>query len=333
MLNMSFVKKPHILVTGANGFVGRALCRRLSAEGFPVRQAVRNNAAADNLSGDVVVVGDIGPDTEWQEALRNIEVVVHLAARVHMLHESGDTVAAVYRHVNRDGTIRLAEQAARAGVRRLIFLSSIKVNGEGTRPGQPYTEADTANPQDPYGISKWEAEEILRQMDRRGVIETVIVRPPLIYGPGVGANFLRLIKLVDRGLPLPFGHTANKRSLIAVENLCDFLLCCITHPAASGHTFLVSDGKDLSTTELVQLIGQYLGKIPPLLPVPYGLMRFPAALLNREELVTRLWGSLQVDINKAQQLLGWHPPIPVNTGIHETIQWYQHTRRQGEQTR
>lgn len=330
---MSSVEKPHVLVTGSNGFAGRALYLKLIAEGFSVRQAVRNKVAADELNGDVAVVGDIGPDTEWEESLRNIEVVIHLAARVHMLHESGDNVAAAYRHVNRDGTTRLAEQATHAGVRRLIFLSSIKVNGEGTRPGQPYTEADPANPQDAYGISKWEAEEILRQMDHRGAVETVIVRPPLIYGPRVGANFLRLIKLVDRGLPLPFGQTGNKRSLIALENLCDFLLCCITHPAASGQTFLVSDGKDLSTTELVQHIGQHLGKTPLLLPVPYGMIRLPAALLNREELVTRLWGSLQVDINKARQLLGWQPPVPVNTGIHETVQWYRQTRQQRGQAR
>jgi nucleoside-diphosphate-sugar epimerase len=312
------MNQPTILVTGATGFVGRHLCAMLTQSGFPVRQAVRK----PSLEGDVAVVGDLGPQTDWASALDGIEVVIHLAARVHVLNEQAADPLREFRLVNRDGTIRLAQACVSAGVRRLVYISSIKVMGEGTAPGKPYHESMRPDPQDPYGVSKWEAEEYLREQK---VLETVIVRPPLIYGPHVGANFLRLIKLVDRGLPLPLGSTGNKRSLVAVGNLCHFLMCCILHPAAVGETFLVSDGEDLSTTELVRQIGNHLGKRPLLLPAPYSVVRIPAALLRREEVIHRLWGWLQVDSQKARSLLGWQPPIEVGEGIRQTIKWYRDT--------
>lgn len=314
----SIVYKSSVLVTGANGFVGSYLCPLLESREFRVSRASRQLPL--DSPHRWVGTGDIGSNTDWMPALDGVEVVVHLAARVHVMHDTAVNPLDAFRQVNVRGAQRLVEQCIQAGVKRFVYVSSVKVNGEETPPGQPFTERMPPNAQDPYAVSKWEAEEFLRTQTQ---IETVIIRPPLIYGPGVGANFLRLIRLVERGLPLPLGWTQNKRSLIAVHNLCDFLMQCVTHPAAANETFLISDGHDLSTTELVQHIANHLQKPAILLPVPSGIVLLPARLLGKSALAQRLWGNLQVDSAKAQAQLAWMPPLTIEAAIQQTIKWYQ----------
>ena len=280
-------KKMRVLVTGANGFVGSTLCPQLESKGHQVVRAVRR--IPSQSSQQWVNVGDIDAQTDWMPTLEGVDVVVHLAARVHVMHDTAADPLAAFREVNVLGTKRLVEQCIQAGVKRLIYLSSIKVNGEQTAPGHPFTEQTPVNTQSPYGISKLEAEDVLRNQTG---IETVVVRPPLVYGPGVGANFLRLMQLIDRGLPLPLGWTRNKRSLVAVQNLCDFLIQCGTHPAAVGETFLISDGHDLSTTELIRCIARHLGKQPILLPVPPEFVSLPGPACGQNRVCQAALGQL-----------------------------------------
>lgn len=306
-----------VAVTGANGFVGRALVENLKTRGFGVRALVRSEVA-----DDTVVVGDIGPATEWSSALAQAEVVVHTAARVHIMNDSASDALAEYRTVNVAGTRRLAEQAAQAGVRRLILLSSIKVNGEGTQPGKYYTAYDIADPADAYGLSKWEAEQTLRAVASECGLESVIIRPPLIYGPGVKANFKSLLRIVARGIPLPLGSIRNRRSMVALDNLVDLIVACIDHPAASGQTFLVSDDDDLSTPDLIRHIAWAMGCPARLFPMPPALLMAGAALLGKYEIAQRLCGSLQVDIGRTRTLLNWTPPVSVDEGLAATVRWY-----------
>lgn len=311
-----------ILVTGANGFVGAHLCRWLQEAGLGVRGAMREPGAVKGLSeGAVSVVGDIGPETRWEEVLAGIDCVVHLAARVHVMREDAADPAKMFRQVNVLGTERLARCAAQAGVRRLVYASSVKVNGEETSDS-PFTEQDAPTPQDAYGRSKWEAEQILHRVAEETGLEVVIVRPPLVYGPGVGGNFLRLVRLIDRGLPLPFGTIDNRRSLIGIWNLCRLLELCVSHADAAGETFLAADGEDLSTPVLVRCLSEGLGKRPLLLPVPPRFLRLAGALLGRGSVVQRLTGSLRVDAGKAASRLGWRPVVPVAEGLDETAKWY-----------
>ncbi|MDD2661790.1 MAG: NAD-dependent epimerase/dehydratase family protein, partial [Methylococcales bacterium] len=240
-----------LLVTGASGWVGRAACAAFENRGWSVRAAVRSTPVAD-LPGDVVQVGSVNAQTCWAPALSGIYTVLHCAARVHVMADTAQDPLSEFRKVNVDGTLNLARQASAARVKRYIFISSVKVNGESTQPGHPFTEADMANPQDPYAISKFEAEQGLRQIAAATGMEVVIIRPPLVYGPGVKANFAALMRAVQRGWPLPLGAVHNLRSLVALDNLVDFILTCATHPNAANQTFLVSDGHDLSTTELVR---------------------------------------------------------------------------------
>ncbi len=258
-----------VLVTGANGFVGRALCDRMMRDGWSVRGAVRYPDDRLRLPKEVeaIVIGDIGPDTDWSLTLQGIDAVVHLAARVHVMHDAERDPLSVYRFVNTKGTERLARMAAQAGIRRFVFLSSIKVNGEETHSAA-FTESVVVPPKDPYALSKWEAEEVLRHIAKETKLETVIVRSPLVYGPGVRANFFSLLRAVNRGLPLPFGAFKNQRSLIYVGNLVDALMTCLTHPRASAETFVVSDHDDVSTSELVRRIAYAFGKRSHLLSVP-----------------------------------------------------------------
>lgn len=294
-----------VLVTGATGFVGTYVCRALQARGHTVRAAVRRSDAT--VSGaEMVLVGDIHESTEWSVALEGVDSVIHLAARVHLLRDTAADPAAEHRRINTAGTIHLARSAQAAGVRRFVFLSTLHVNGEATPIDQPFTEASEPAPRSPYAISKWEAEQALNALPG---IEIVIVRPPLVYGAGVKANFAQLVRFVQRGLPLPFGWTNNRRSLIAVQNLADFLVTCAEHPDAAGETFLVSDGDDISTTELLRRVGAALGKTPPLLPVPPAIMQAALGLVGRERMASQLFGSLVVDSRKARQRLGWTPPL------------------------
>jgi nucleoside-diphosphate-sugar epimerase len=312
------VRHEAVLVTGAAGFVGRALTAHLARLGprGNLRAATHAAALPCPPPGVPVVHGKaLSPDEEWSDALTGISTVIHCAARVHALRETGD-VLALYRRVNAQGTLNLARQAVAAGARRFVFLSSIKVNGESTLPGQPFTADRAAAPADPYGISKMEAERGLRELARRHGLEVVIVRPPLVYGPGVKANFLALMRVLARGWPLPLGAlTQNRRSLVALDNLVDLLAVCAAHPRAAGRTFLVSDGEDLSTAALLRRLGAALGRPARLVPVPAGWLGAAAAALGRSAEMRRLSQSLQVDMRPTQAALDWTPPIPVDEGL------------------
>jgi len=304
-----------LLITGASGFVGTALCRQAQSTGRAVRAAVRTaGAAATNVPS--VTVPSIDGQTLWADALQGCDSVIHTAARVHVMNESATDPLSEFRRVNVDGTLNLARQAAAAGVRRFVFVSSIKVNGEGTQAQRPFLASDVPAPQDPYGVSKAEAELGLRQVAEQTGLEVTIVRPPLVYGPGVKANFGSLLRAVQRGLPLPLGAVRhNRRSLVALDNLIDLLLTCVDHPAAAHQTFLVSDGEDLSTTALIQRMGQAIGRPARLLPVPVFLLHLGATVLGKRDVAQRVLGNLQVNIDHTQATLGWSPPITVEEGL------------------
>ena len=269
-------------------------------------------------------MGDIDGLSNWTDALSGVKVVVHLAARVHIMRDEAADPLAEFRRVNVEGTLNLARQAAEAGVRRFVYLSSIKVNGEQTLLGKPFTEQDLPTPLDPYGMSKYEAEEGLRKLAQKTGMEVVVIRPVLVYGPGVKANFLNMMRWLHKGVPLPLGAIHNRRSLVALDNLVDLIVTCIDHPAAANQIFLVSDGEDLSTTELLRRMGLALGRPARLIPVPVSLLTAWAALLGRRDMAQRLCGSLQVDISKTQTLLGWKPPISVDEGLRRTAQGFLH---------
>lgn len=307
-----------LLVTGASGLVGKRLCQRLLSDGSSIRAAVRATDPATTL-GHQVAVGPIDKTTDWHQALLNVQTVVHCAARVHVMHDAAADPLSAFRAVNVEGTLNLARQAAEAGVMRLVFISSVKVNGESTEPGRPFTEADAPKPQDAYGLSKHEAEQGLRQIASDTGMAVVIIRPPLVYGPGVKANFAALMRAVQKGWPLPLGAVHNQRSLVALDNLVDFIVTCIAHPQAANQTFLVSDGHDLSTTELVRGMAQAAGVPARLLPVPVLALRAGAVLLGKSDAVQRLCGNLQVDISKARNLLGWVPPLAVQEGLRRVF--------------
>jgi UDP-glucose 4-epimerase len=304
------------LVTGATGFVGRALVARLVADGVHTVCATTRHPGAPLAAGvPRTVVPEQGPDAGWQAALQSVDVVVHLAARVHVMQEHAPDPLAEFRRANVHGTLNLARQAAQAGARRFVFVSSVKVNGECTAAGAPFRADDRPRPEDPYGVSKQEAEAGLRVLARAGPMELVIVRPPLVYGPGVQANFRALMQAVMRGWPLPLGAVHNRRSFVAVDNLVDLLVRCGQHPAAPNHTFLASDGCDLSTTELLQRMARALGRPARLWPVPVPVLLWAGRLLRRGASVQRLCGNLQVDISRTRELLGWTPPIDVDEGL------------------
>jgi nucleoside-diphosphate-sugar epimerase len=309
-----------VLVTGASGFVGRALVADLLRRGAEVTAATRRDVALPQRA-IVARVGDLTSVTNWSDALRGCDTVVHCAARVHVLNDSAVNPMEAFRIANVLGTVRLAQQAADTGVRRFVFVSSVKVNGERTTPGNPFTERDMPTPRDPYGISKFEAEGALERIAASGGFELVIVRPPLVYGPGVKANFLAMTKWLQRGVPLPFGGlTANRRTLIALDNLLDLIATVLVHPAAANQIFLGGDGEDLSTAELLRRTAAALGTKARLLPVPAELLEKSAGLLHRHDLWQRLGGSLQCSIAHARTRLGWNPPVSVDEGLRRAVQ-------------
>lgn len=265
---------------------------------------------------------DLASDAHWQNALHGVHIVLHCAARVHVMNDQSTDPLTEFRRVNVEGTLRLARQAAAAGVKRFIYLSSIKVNGEGTHLGAPYLADAQPAPTDPYGISKMEAEQGLLALAAETGMQVVIIRPVLVYGPGVKANFLSMMRWLQKGVPLPFGAIHNSRSLVALDNLVDLIAICIDHPAAANQTFLVSDGEDLSTTELLRRMGVALGKPARLLPVPSRLLEVAAAILGKQALAQRLCGSLEVDISKARELLNWTPPVNVEDALRKTASYF-----------
>jgi nucleoside-diphosphate-sugar epimerase len=313
------------LVTGANGFVGRQVCAELLRQGHSVRAAVRSaNSTIENI--EVVPVGTIDDKTDWINALRGVDVVIHLAARVHVMKDTVSDPLAEFLKVNLYGTSNLAQQAARAGVKRLVYVSSVKVNGEQTIETQRFAESDGSNPQDPYAVSKWQAERALRRIALETGLEIVIVRPPLVYGPGVKGNFISLLAAIDKGIPLPLAGAKNARSLVYVGNLADALIACATHPAAAGQTYLVSDGEDVSTAMLVEKIAAALGRNSRSFYFPPVLLRAAAALLGRTAQLDRLFGSLRVSDNKLRGELGWQPPYTLEQGLRATADWYYSQR-------
>lgn len=308
-----------ILVTGATGFVGSALIARLASDGIEARACFRRAGALVPDGVGAVQVNDLTADSDWRVVLSDVTVVVHTAARVHVMHDTAVDPLAEFRRINVDGTLNLARQAAAAGVLRFVFISSIKVNGEATKLGVPFFADDTPAPLDPYGVSKMEAEQGLRELAAKTGIELVIIRPPLVYGPGVKANFAALLKVVQRGWPLPLGAVRNQRSLVGLDNLVDFIVTCISHPKAANQTFMVSDGRDLSTAELVRGMACAAGVPARLLPVPVWALQAVAAWLGKGDAVQRLCGNLQIDISKAKNMLGWTPPFSVDEGLRRTV--------------
>jgi nucleoside-diphosphate-sugar epimerase len=356
------------LVTGATGFVGRFLCNRLISDDVSVRGTLLASENPSSLTDRVepVTVEPLGSDTPWSHALKGIDVIIHLAARVHIMDDPLADPLLAFRKVNVEGTEQLAREAVMAGVKRFVFISSIKVNGE--ESAIPYTMDSPPKPSDPYGISKWEAEQVLRKIEAETGLEVVIVRPTLVYGPGVKANFLNMMKVIEKrnfgfwildcglkgGIPLPFASIENKRSLIYVGNLVDALAVCATHPGTAGKTYLVSDGEDVSTPELLRRVARALGRPARLMPLPVAGMKFVAKLLDNFEFwilnfglfkskprkpiqnsaskihnqrftgtVNRLIGSLTVDSSKIQQELGWVPPFTMEEGLKETAVWFK----------
>ena len=310
----------NVLVTGANGFVGAALCDYLAKKGYTVSGSARNPEAVPP-SARPRRVDDLGPDTDWMEALFYIDVVVHLAGRAHVMDEDPDDAAELFMSVNSEGALHLAEAAATSGVKRFIFVSTVKVNGERTHL-RPFTEQDVAMPADPYAKSKWEAEQALWQVSRAFGMEMVVLRPPLVYGPNVKGNFRALLDLLQKRVPLPFGLIRNKRSMIHVTNLASAITLCIEHPAAVGETFLVRDNESLSTTELIRRIDRAAERMSLLLPVPVFLLRLFGLATGNSEKIARLTESLVIDDAHIRDRLDWRPDLSVNHGLEETVLWH-----------
>jgi len=310
-----------VLVTGANGFIGQAVCADLPSRGYHVLGAVRRIPDVGQQAGvQYLEMGNLDECTNWASALSGVDSVVHLAGRVHRIRETAADPLAEFRHVNVALTLNLARQAARSGVRRFVFVSSIKVNGESTPFGQPFTADNVPQPLDPYAVSKFEAEQALMQLAGETGLEVVITRPPLVYGPGVKANFQAMMHWLRKGVPLPLGLLYNQRSMVALDNLVDFIATCLHHPAAVNQIFLVSDGEDLTIRALLQRTAAAFSIPSRLLPVPVFLLRAMGRMFGKKEMVQRLCDTLQVDIEKSQRLLGWEPPITIDAELTKTAQ-------------
>ena len=313
----------NIVLTGATGFLGARVADQIDRQGgLNLTCLVRKAVPAGR--GRQVVIKGLDASSDWSAILKNQNVVIHAAARAHIMKEEVTDPLAEYRRVNVDGTLNLARYAVEAGVKRFVFISSIKVNGEQIAPGRPFTCDDTPTPKDPYAISKLEAEQGLQQIALETGMEVVIIRPPLVYGPGVKGNFASMIKLVEKGLPLPFGAIDNRRSLVGLDNLVDLIITCIDHPNAANQVFLVSDGEDLSTSGLLRRVAKAMGKPSRLIPVPAGLLQLGATVLGNKAVGQRLLGSLQVDISSTRERLDWTPPVSVDEGLRRCFETQGH---------
>lgn len=310
-----------VLITGATGFIGRMLIHMLRKETeINFFGTARQQVLGELAETEIKLIGNMDAMTDWSSTLPGVGVIIHTAARAHIMRDEAVDPLAEYRKINVDGTLSLARQAVAAGVKRFIFLSSIKVNGEATVDARAFSANDGPAPEDAYGVSKLEAEQGLLRLAAETGMAVVIIRSPLVYGPGVKGNFASMIKLVDRGLPLPLGAIHNKRSLIGIDNLVDLIIRCIDHPAAANQVFLAGDGEDISTTELLRGVGRAMGKPARLISVPAGLLQFCATLLGRKAMAQRLLGSLQVDISKTCDLLDWKPPYTVEEGLRRCFE-------------
>ena len=308
-----------VLITGASGFVGRTLLPVLSLRSHEIVAAMRAAPSDRETPSNSVAIGDINAATNWSAALHGADAVVHLAARVHVMSENARDPLEEFRRVNTDGTLNLARQAAAAGVKRFIFLSTIGVNGNSTSHGKIFTETSASLPHDPYSVSKHEAEVGLRAISKSTGMKIVIIRPTLVHGNKAPGNFGKLTRLVAKGLPLPLASIDNRRSLVGIDNLVDFIITCLEHPAAANETFLVSDGEDLSTPDLIRRMARALDRPVRLLPVPKSVLMAVASMLGKRDMAQRLCGSLQVDISKARALLGWNPPVSVDEGLRRAV--------------
>ena len=310
-----------VLITGANGFVGRAVCRRLAVEGWALRGALRRQTALEP-GIEPVHIAEIGPATDWRAALEGVEAVVHLAARVHVMQDKSADPLAAFRLVNRDGSLHLAEAAAAAGVKQFLFVSSVKVNGEATEPGRPFRPDDSVVTKDPYGLSKWEAEQGLAVIAARSDMAVTILRPPLVHGPGVGGNLKSLMAVLRKGIPLPLGLVENQRSLLGVDNLADAIACALKDGGRGCETFLLRDGEDVSTPRLIRMLAAGMGKTARLLPVPPVLLRLAGLLTGKGAAVDRLLGSLQLDDHAFRTRFGWSPPVTLEEGLTAMARWF-----------
>jgi nucleoside-diphosphate-sugar epimerase len=313
-----------VLVTGASGFVaGAVLSRWAQNPRYQIKATLRRKRSEIPHGVSLVEIDDLGPKTDWKAAVLGMDAVVHTAGRVHVMNEPASDPLGEFRRVNVEGTSNLACQAAAAGVRRFIFISSVKVNGEGSLSGRPFTETDPPNPQDAYGLSKWEAEQALMKVSRETKMEVVILRFPLVYGPRMKGNMPRLFRLADRGFPLPFRTVRNRRSLLYVGNAVSAISKSLSHPNAAGGTFMVSDGEPVSTPDLIRRIAFVLDRPVRLIPFPPFLLGSAGKLIGRSEEVDRLLGSLVIDSGKIGHVLNWSPSYTLDQGLKETASWYK----------
>lgn len=311
-----------ILVTGANGFLGRALCESLAKQGFDVIAGSRKKLQFTSKQITCVDYGELSANNDYKSLLSGVQVVIHAAARVHKIDDKEVNSYTRYRDINTLATLALAEQAAECGIKRFIFISSVKVNGETTTVDKPFQPVDVFKPSDPYGLSKFEAEQGLLEITKQTEMEAVIIRPPLVYGPGVKANFASMMHWLNQGIPLPLGGINNRRSLVALDNLVSFIIHCIGHPKAANEIFLISDGEDVSTSELLEKAARALGKKARLLPFPVWLIKMLGKLVGKSAQVDRLFGSLWIDSSKARDLLGWRPVITMDAQLKKTAETF-----------
>jgi nucleoside-diphosphate-sugar epimerase len=318
----------NLLITGGTGFIAQALFQRLTSEGWKVRATLRAENQFKRLPRGIsgFVTGDLGSVTDWKSFLEGVDVVVHLAARVHQMREETPNSEEMYRRMNVEVTQTLAEAAGKAGVKRFVFLSSVKAMGEETKAGEAWDESSPCYPVDVYGRSKYDAERVLISLGQKTGLEIVILRLPLVYGPRVKANMARLFNIVERGVPLPLGMVKNARSLLFIGNLADAIMTCIEHPKAAGQTFIVSDGEDKSTPGLIRCIAHALNRPARLLPLPPALLRLAGKLTGRSATVDRLLNSLVVDSSRIRRELAWTPPYSMEQGLKVTADWFKNEK-------